>query len=150
VSRSIRTSLVVALGLSLAGVTLAEAARGGNVRGTARTNVNQSANVNRTANANVNRNVNANVNRNVNVDRDIDVDVDRHGGWGYHPVATGVAVGTAAAVTAAAVGSVVHALPPACSAVLVGTVTYQNCGGVWYQPQFYGTQVSYAVVTAPR
>jgi hypothetical protein len=112
------------------------------VRNTTRTNVNR--------NYNHDVNVNRNVNRNVNVDRDIDVDVDRHGGWGYHPVATGVAGSTAAAVTAAAVGSVVHALPPACSAVLVGTVTYQNCGGVWYQPQFYGTQVSYAVVTAPR
>jgi hypothetical protein len=91
------------------------------------------------------------VNRDVNIDRDIDVDVDHHGGWGWnHPVATGVAVGTAAAVTAAAIGSVVHALPPACSMVVVGNVTYQNCGGVWYQPQFHGTQASYVVVNPPR
>jgi hypothetical protein len=151
VSRSIRTSLVVALGLSLAGVTLAEAARGGNVRGTARTNVNQSANVNRTANANVNRNVNANVNRNVNVDRDIDVDV--HGGYGgccYHPVATAAAVTAAAVTTAAVVGSMVNTLPPACSAVVINGLTYQQCGSAWYQPQFVGGSTTYVVVNPPR
>ena len=29
-------------------------------------------------------------------------------------------------------------------------VTYQNCGGTWYQPQYVGTSVQYVVVTAPR
>jgi hypothetical protein len=89
---------------------------------------------------------NANVNRNVNVDRDIDVDVDRD----YHPITTAAAVGTAAVVTAAVVGSVVHTLPPACTAVQVGNVTYHQCGDTWYQPQYAGTQLTYVVVNPPR
>jgi hypothetical protein len=105
-----------------------------NVRNTTRTNINQNVNVNR------------NVNRNVNVHRDIDVDVDYHH---YHPVATAVGVAAAAAVTAAVVGSIVYSLPPACSAVVVNGMTYQNCGGTWYQPQYASTQVTYVVVKAP-
>ena len=142
--RSLHATLALAA-LTAAGIAVAvpgaaEAQR--NVRNTTRTNVNR--------NYNQNVNVNRDVNRNVNVDRDIDVDVDYHGGWGSHPVAAGAAIATTAAVTAAAIGSIVHTLPPACSAVVVGAVTYQNCGGVWYQPQFYSTQASYVVVTAPR
>jgi hypothetical protein len=53
-------------------------------------------------------------------------------------------------VTAAVVGSIVHTLPPACTVVIVNGFTYQQCGTVWYQPQFYGTTTSYVVVTAPR
>jgi hypothetical protein len=34
--------------------------------------------------------------------------------------------------------------------VIVNGFTYQQCGTVWYQPQFYGTTTSYVVVTAPR
>ena len=60
------------------------------------------------------------------------------------------AVATAAAVTAAAVGSIVHTLPPSCSAVVVNGVTYQNCGGTYYQPQFSGTNVNYTVVNPPQ
>ena len=119
------------------------------VRNTTRTNVNR--NVNR-SNVNVNRNVNrsnVNVNRNVNVHRDINVDVDRHYHGHYHPVATAVGVAAAATVTAAVVGSIVHSLPPACSAMIVNGMTYQQCGGTWYQPQYVGTQVSYVVVNAP-
>ena len=109
------------------------------------------------ANANVNRNVNVNqnvnVNRNINVDRDIDVNV--HGGYGccgccYHPVATAAAVTATAVVTAAVVGSIVHTLPPSCTAIMVGGLTYQQCGSTWYQPQFAGTSVTYVVVNAPR
>jgi hypothetical protein len=53
-------------------------------------------------------------------------------------------------VTAAAIGSIVHSLPPSCAAVVVNGVTYQQCGSTWYQPQFVGTTASYVVVTAPR
>jgi hypothetical protein len=53
-------------------------------------------------------------------------------------------------VTAAAIGSVAYSLPPACAPVVMYGMTYQNCGGVWYQPQFAGTQVSYVVVNPPR
>jgi len=119
------------LGLGSATSVLAQA-RGRAVRGTTHTSVN--------------RNVNANVNRNVNVRRDIDVDIDRD----YHPVATAAAIGTTAAVTAAVVGSVAYSLPPACSAVLVGGVTYQQCSGSWYQPRYAGTQMTYVVVDPPR
>ena len=101
-------------------------------------------NINNTTRTSVNRNVN--VNRNV----DVDVDVDRH----YHPVAraaaTTAAVTTAAVVTSAVVGSMVRTLPPACSAVVVNGLTYQNCGGAWYQPQYAGTSVTYVVVNPPQ
>ena len=90
---------------------------------------------------------NVNVNRNINMHRDIDIDVDRHY-HGYHPVARAAGVAAAATVTAAVVGSIVYSLPPACSAVVVNGLTYQQCGGTWYQPQYVGTQVSYVVVNA--
>jgi hypothetical protein len=116
------------------------------VRGTTNTNVNRSANVN--SNTNVNRNVN--VNQNVNVNRNVNVDVDYRGGaCCYHPVAAAAAVGTAAAVTAAAIGSVTYALPPACVVSSYGGITYQNCGGTWYRPQYAGTSVQYVVVAQP-
>jgi hypothetical protein len=154
VSRSIRTGFILAVALVVAEAPLAEAAaRGGNVRGTARTNVNQSANVNRNVNANVNRDVNADVNRNINVDRDVDVDVHGGYGWGgccYHPVATAAAVTAATVATAAVVGSIVNTLPPACSAVVVNGLTYQQCGNAWYQPQFVGGSTTYVVVNPPR
>ncbi len=112
-----------------------------------RGNVNRGTNVNRGANVNRNYNENINVNRNVNVHRDIDVhDVDD--GW-YHPVATAVAVGATAAVTAAVVGSIVYSLPPSCTSVTSGGVTYQQCGDTWYRPQYSGTQLSYVVVNPP-
>lgn len=115
-------------------------------RGYARTNVNVKRNVS-SRDVNVNRNVN--VNRDVNVNRNVNVDVDRHG-WGYHPVATGVAIGATAAVTAAVIGSVVYSLPPSCSSVIVNGVSYQQCGSTWYQPQYAGSNVTYVVVNSPR
>lgn len=50
---------------------------------------------------------------------------------------------------APAVGTVVVVLPPACTAVNVGGVVYQSCGGVYYRPQFQGTTLVYAVVRPP-
>ena len=94
-------------------------------------------------------NVNRNVNRNVNVHRDINVDVDRHYHGHHHHVGTAVGIAAAATVTAVAIGSIVHSLPPSCSAMVVNGMTYQQCGGTWYQPQYVGTQVSYVVVNAP-
>jgi hypothetical protein len=124
----------------------------GGYGGAARTSVNRdfgNASVNR--NTNVNRNINnANVNRNVNVDRNYDVDVDVDHGWDWHPVATGAAVAAGAALTAAAIGSVVYTLPPSCSVVVVGGISYQHCGSTWYEPQFSGTSVSYIVVGEPH
>jgi hypothetical protein len=79
---------------------------------------------------------------------DIDVNVD-HGWDGYHPVARGVAYGTAAAVTAAAIGSVAYSLPPSCSTYPYYGYSYYRCGDVWYQPQYSGDQVTYVVVEQP-
>lgn len=85
--------------------------------------------------------------RDVSVRRDIDIDIDyRH----HRPVATAVGVAAAVSVTAAAIGTIVHSLPPACSVVVVNGITYQNCGGAWYQPQYAGTQITYVVVNPPQ
>jgi hypothetical protein len=126
--------MIVATGIDLAIIGTIEAR---DIKNTTRTSVNR----------NVNRNTNVNVNRHV----DVDVDVDRRH---YHPVAraaaTTAAVTTAAVVTSAVVGSMVRTLPPACSAVVVNGLTYQNCGGAWYQPQYAGTSVTYVVVNPPQ
>jgi hypothetical protein len=112
---------------------------------------NASSNVNRGANVNSNRNVN----RNTNVNRNVNVNVNGGGygyndGWDYHPVARGVAFGAAAAVTAAAIGSVVYSVPPSCSTVIVNGVSYSQCGSTWYAPQYSGTNVQYVVVNPPQ
>lgn len=83
---------------------------------------------------------NTNINRNVNVN----VNAGYYNRWG-HPVARTAAV----AATAVAVGTVVASLPPQCSAVAAGAVTYQHCGGVYYQPTYRGTTVQYVVVEHP-
>lgn len=137
-SRTARLHLAIALTLLVSGGTAAEA-----YRAVARTHVNR--------NVNVNRNRNVNVNRHVDIDRDVDVHV--HGGYRgccYHPVATAAAVTATAMVTAAVVGSIVQALPPSCTAVVVNGLGYQQCGSAWYQPQFSGTTTTYVVVNPPR
>jgi len=117
-------------------------------------NVNRNTNVN-TANVNRNTNVNAtNVNRNVNVNStnvNVNRNVNVNTGCCYNNVGMGGAV-AAGVVAGAVVGSAIaaSALPPACSAVVVNGVTYQNCGGAWYQPQYSGSQVTYIVVNPPR
>lgn len=99
------------------------------------------------ARTNVHRDVN--VNRNVN--RNVNVDVNAPYARRYdHPVATAAAVTAGVAVTAAVVGSMVRTLPPSCTAVVSAGFTYQQCGSVWYQPQYAGTQVTYVVVNPPR
>lgn len=133
---------------------------GARVNQGARANGNQVArnSGNRTINNNGNRAVNTgNINTgNVNVrsGNNVNVNVDNDHGWGYwndnyHPVATGMAVGTAAAITSAAIGSMMYSLPPACSPRPYSGMTYYYCGGAWYQPQYQGDQVVYVVVNAP-
>jgi hypothetical protein len=150
-ARAFCPSVAIALAALLCGPVAAHAQR------FARTSVNRSASFNRNIDVNRSANINRNVdvNRNVNVNRNVDVDVDRGwGGWGgccYHS-GVGVAAAaaaTSAAVTAAVVGTRVYALPPSCTAVVAGGVTYQHCGSVWYQPQFVGTGTTYVVVNAP-
>jgi hypothetical protein len=63
-----------------------------------------------------------------------------------HPVARGAAVGA----TAVAVGSAVRTLPPSCRAVRVGNMAYQQCGTIWYQPRYAGSDVTYIVVAPPH
>ena len=137
---TLAATLLVTAGMCAVRSSVADAR---NVRNTTRTSVN--------ANVNQNRNVNVNQNRNVNVNRNVDIDVYVDRGWDRgHPVATAAAVTAAVVVTAAIVGSVVYSLPPACSMVVINGITYQQCGGAWYQPQYVGTQVTYVVVNPPR
>jgi hypothetical protein len=138
-SRSTRY-FVVSLGVAMLANVAAIDSAGATppYRGSARTSVNRNENFN--SNVNVNRNVNVNVNN----------EGWHGGGCCYHPVATAVAATAAVAVTAAVIGSMVPKLPPACTAVIVNGLTYQQCGTTWYQPQFVGTTTSYVVVAAPR
>ena len=105
-------------------------------------------------NGNLNGNRNGNFNGNTNVNRnwstDIDVDNGWGGGYGWGAAAAGAAVGAAAGYAAgASYGSVVYALPAGCTTSYVNGVTYSNCGGVWYEPSFSGSSVSYTVANAP-
>jgi hypothetical protein len=125
--------------------------------GQARTNVNQNANTTRNVKVNDNRNVNVNGNKNVNVNvnRNVYVNANGHGGYygGYYGGGccyNPVAVAAAVTATAIVVGSMVRTLPPACSLIMINGFTYQQCGSVWYQPQFSGTTTTYVVVNAPR
>ena len=76
-------------------------------------------------------------NTNVNVNKNVNVNVDQHGGVGGwdHPVAGAIVVGGAIAVTAAALGSTVAAVPVGCVPVNYGGMVYQQCGATWYAPQ---------------
>ncbi|HEX5123446.1 MAG TPA: hypothetical protein VFV97_09370 [Rhodanobacteraceae bacterium] len=161
-NRTLIAAAVIALA-ALASTGIAREGRGGgggtrtsvgnaSHGGNANVNRNNTANVNR--NTNVNQNTNINRNTNVNVNRDVNVHVDNgwdnhHDNWD-HPVAAAAAIGTAAAVTAAAIGSIAYSIPPSCVPVNVNGVTFQQCGSTWYQPQYAGSSVQYVVVTAPR
>ena len=64
----------------------------------------------------------------------------------HHPVATVAAV----TATAVIVGSMVRALPPNCSTVIVNGIRYSQCGSSWYEPRVSGSTTQYVVVNAPR
>jgi hypothetical protein len=129
---------------------------GGNYGGGNRNVRSANSSVNRNYNQNTNVNRNVNVNQNVNVNRNVNVNVNNSyhgsyygggyygGGCCYHPVAT------AAAVTAAVVGSIVDRPPAGYVTTIVNGLAYQQCGNTWYQPQMYGTTTNYVVVTPPR
>ncbi|WP_313950177.1 DUF2092 domain-containing protein [Accumulibacter sp.] len=65
------------------------------------------------------------------------------------PGAPGVAIAAAAAVTAAEVGSMGRTLPANCVPYVHRGLTYQQCGGAYYQPQFSGGSLVYMVVDRP-
>ena len=48
-----------------------------------------------------------------------------------------------------AVGSVVTILPDDCITTVVNGCIYRQCGSVWYQRQYTGSNVTYVVVPAP-
>jgi hypothetical protein len=94
-------------------------------------------------------------NRNTNINIDAD---GRHGyaGYGdyryrpYAPVARAVVAGAVVGATARAVaGSYYPVLPAGCTNIYRETVSYYQCGSVWYQPTYVGTSIQYVVVTAP-
>lgn len=65
------------------------------------------------------------------------------------PVAGAVVAGAAMTATALAVGTVVSSQPSGCGEQTVGGLTYLNCDGTWFQPQYQGGQVVYVVVAPP-
>jgi hypothetical protein len=109
---------------------------------------------NNTAGRDVNRDTSRSrsTERNTNIERNtnVDIDVEDDGWFGEHPIAGMAAIGTAAAMTAAAIGSVVYSVPPSCVTSVVNGMTYQQCGGTWYEPQYVGTTVQYVVVNPPQ
>ena len=153
-SRTIRISIALALAAALSGpaAPLAHAANRNKTRTSVNTRKTTNVNVDRNRNVDIDRrrDVDIDVDRrrdvDIDIDRDIDIDIDRRGCcWG-----TAATVATTALVTAAVVGSTVNTLPPACTVTVVNGFAYQQCGSVWYQPQFVGTTTSYVVVNAPR
>lgn len=69
-------------------------------------------------------------------------------GWGY------VAAGAAVVAGAYAVGTMINAatyssLSCTPTTVVVGGVTYSQCGSAWYQPTYSGGDVTYVVVNPP-
>ena len=71
------------------------------------------------------------------------------GGWVDHPVAAGVVAGATAAAIAGAYGSVYYDLPVGCPTYPYGGYTYYSCGGVYYEPRYEGTSVTYVTVPPP-
>jgi hypothetical protein len=65
------------------------------------------------------------------------------------PVAGAVAVGAAMTATAFAVGTVVASQPSGCRETMANGLTYLQCDGTWFQPQYQGGQVVYVVVAPP-
>ena len=70
--------------------------------------------------------------------------VRRHGYHHHYRPAVGAAV-----VTGIVIGSVVASLPPSCPSMYVYGGTYYHCGGVYYQPQYQGSNVTYVIVNSP-
>ena len=80
---------------------------------------------------------------------DHDDDWDDWDDWDHHPFAVASAVTAGVVVTNAVIGSIVREVPAQCVPVNVNGITYQQCGGTWYQPQYVGTTVQYVVVPPP-
>ncbi|TNM64780.1 hypothetical protein [Aliirhizobium smilacinae] len=55
--------------------------------------------------------------------------------------------GAAAAVT---VGTIIATLPPECTTVVVGGISYRDCSGNWFEPRYDGHVVVYVAVANPH
>ena len=89
---------------------------------------------------------------NVNVGNNNNINIDNDGGWGGwndYPVGAGLAIGAAAAFTAAAWGSVYYSLPHGCSPYPYAGYSYYSCGGAYYEPRYEGDTVVYVTVPNP-
>jgi hypothetical protein len=64
-------------------------------------------------------------------------------------VAGSVAVANDAYIMGHAHTHYVTTLPTGCVKTIVGTMTYQNCGGTYYQPSYDGPNVVYVPVPTP-
>jgi hypothetical protein len=85
-----------------------------------------------------------NYNSNINIDND-----GGWGGWNDYPWGAGLAIGAAAAFTAAAWGSVYYSLPPSCAPYPYRGYSYYSCGGVYYEPRYEGDTIVYVTVPDP-
>ncbi len=80
---------------------------------------------------------------------------EHHGYWGgYSPwgyaAAGAVAVGAAYAIGTAISASAFYALPCTATTVVVGGVSYYQCGTTWYSQAYSGGDVTYVVVNPPE
>jgi hypothetical protein len=75
----------------------------------------------------------------------------RYYGFSHHAAETEASAEEPSEVVASspAVGSVVTILPDDCITTVVNGCVYRQCGSVWYQRQYTGSNVTYVVVRAP-
>ena len=75
----------------------------------------------------------------------------RYYGFSNHPTDADASVAEPSEVVASSpeVGSVVSILPDGCVTTVVNGRVYRQCGSVWYQRQYAGSDVTYVVVRAP-
>lgn len=75
----------------------------------------------------------------------------RYYGFRNHPTDADASVAEPSEDVASSpeVGSVVSILPDGCVTRVVNGCVYRQCGSVWYQRQYTGSDVTYVVVRAP-
>jgi hypothetical protein len=75
----------------------------------------------------------------------------RYYGFSNHSTDADASVAEPSEVVASSpeVGSVVSILPDGCVTTVVNGRVYRQCGSVWYQRQYAGSDVTYVVVRAP-
>jgi hypothetical protein len=100
----------------------------------------------RPVNKDINRNVNRNINKNVNVN----VNHRYYGGYGH---GYGYYYGSpiVAFTTGLVIGSIIAAstMPKSCTTVMVGGVSYRQCGSSYYMPVYQGDTLVYKAVASP-